>query len=119
MPSLPFIDVVATVVVVIPGGQGPASTVPTDDLGPTNSPLSVPPAVIVYVTPQANPLSVIVDIPLVVGAVPECVNVYISLKLNLYIYIINPCTYAHASTYLKVRKLINVCMYVGMLFLYI
>ena len=28
MPSLPFIDVVATVVVVIPGGQGPAVTVP-------------------------------------------------------------------------------------------
>ena len=79
MSPLPVIDVVATVVVVIPGGQGPAVVVPRDDLGPTKSPLSLPPAMIVYVTPHASPLTVTVDIPLVIGAVSECVNVRMSL----------------------------------------
>ena len=78
MPSLPVVDVVARVV-VIPGGQEPAVIVPRDDLGPTKPPLSVPPAMIVYVTPHASPLSVTVDIPLVIGAVPKCVNVRMSL----------------------------------------
>ena len=74
MSSSPVIDVVGTTVDVILGGQGPAVIVPWDDLGPTNCPLSVPPAVIVYVTPQANPLSVTVAIVLVIGAIPECIK---------------------------------------------
>ena len=34
-------------------------------------PLSVPPTMIVYVTPYSSPLTVTVAIPLVIGAVPK------------------------------------------------
>ena len=44
---------------------------PWDDVGPTKSPLSVPPATIVYATPHSNTLTVTVAIPLVIGAVPD------------------------------------------------
>ena len=79
MSSLPVIDdVVGTIVGVTPIGQGPI-VVPRGDLGPTNSPLSVPPAVIVYGTPQASSLIVTVAIPLVIGAVSEYICKYMSL----------------------------------------
>ena len=72
--SLP---VVTVVVGVITGGQGRLSavTVPWDDLGPTKSPLSVPPAMIVYVTPHSSPLSVTVALPLVIVVLSVYTNV--------------------------------------------
>ena len=99
MPSLPVIDVVTTVLVVSPGGQGPAVTVPRDDLGPTNTPLSVPPTMIVYVTPHSSPLTVTIAIPLVIGAVPEYVNVrtYIIVYAIQLSLICTSCTYAYTS----------------------
>ena len=51
-------------------GQRPAVTVLRDDLDPTKSPLSVPRAMIVYVTSHCSPLTVTVAVPLVIGAVP-------------------------------------------------
>ena len=74
------IGVVTVVVGVITGGQGRLSavTVPWDDLGPTKSPLSVPPAMIVYVTPHSSPLSVTVAVPLVIGVLSVHTNVWIS-----------------------------------------
>ena len=50
-------------------GHGTVVMFPWDDLGPTKSPLSVPPAMIVYVTPHCSPLTVTVAILLIVGAV--------------------------------------------------
>ena len=49
-------------------GQGPAVIFLWDNLGPTNSSLSVPPAMIVYVTPHSSPSTVTVAIPLITGA---------------------------------------------------
>ena len=54
-------------------GHGPVVTVPWDDLGPTKSPLSVPPAMIVYVTPHSSPLTVTVAVPLVIGELPDII----------------------------------------------
>ena len=53
---LPGIEVGAEVAVVgvITTGQGPIA-VPWDNLGPTKFPWRVPPAMIVYVTPQPRP----------------------------------------------------------------
>ena len=44
---------------------------PWVDLGPIKVSLSVPPAMIVYVTPHSSPLIVTVAIPLVIGALPK------------------------------------------------
>ena len=71
--SLPFIDGVATLGVGISGGHGPEVIVPWDDLGPTNAPLSVPPAMTVYVISHSNPSTVTVAVPLVTAAMPVCV----------------------------------------------
>ena len=54
--------------VIMITGQGPV-IVPKDKLGPTKLPLRVPPAVIVFTTPQANLLILTVAIPLVIEAV--------------------------------------------------
>ena len=51
-------------------GHGPAVMFPWDDLGPTKSPLSDPPAVTVYVPWHFSPLTVTIAIPLDIGAVP-------------------------------------------------
>ena len=52
-------------------GQVPVVMLPWDELGPTKSPLSVPPAMIVYVTPHCSPLTVTVAdwLLLVIGAI--------------------------------------------------
>ena len=52
-------------------GHGLAVTFPWGILGPTKFPLSVPPAIIVYVTPHSTPLTVTIAIPLIAAAVPE------------------------------------------------
>ena len=59
---------------VILTGHVPAVTVPWDDLGPTSAPLSVPPAMIVYVTSHSSPLTVTIANPLVIGATPMYVH---------------------------------------------
>ena len=55
-------------------GHGPVVIVPLDDLAPTRSPLSVPPAVIVYVTSHSSPVTVTVPTTLDTGAVPDDIN---------------------------------------------
>ena len=50
-------------------GQGPV-IVPKDEFGPTKFPLRVPPAMIVFTTPQGNPLILTVAILLVIEAIP-------------------------------------------------
>ena len=50
-------------------GQEPALIVSLDDVGPTNAPLSIPPAVISYVTSHSNPSTVTVAIPLIIRLV--------------------------------------------------
>ena len=71
MSSLPDVDVVDARVGVITGGQGPVVIGPRDNLGPTKTLLSVPPAVIVYIVSQASPSIVTVAIPLATEAVPK------------------------------------------------
>ena len=46
-----------------------AGILPRDDLGPTNCPLSVPPAVIVYATSHISPLIVTVAVLLIIDEV--------------------------------------------------
>ena len=74
---------------------------PWDDLGPTKSPLSVPPAMIVYVTPHCSPLTVTVTIALVIGPVPFITNVKKIMCVQLNIRHVYTCTY-----------LTDVCTYV-------
>ena len=50
-------------------GQGPALIVSLDDLGPTNASLSIPPAMITYITSHSNPSTVTVAIPLIIWLV--------------------------------------------------
>ena len=56
--------------------------VPKVDIGPNNSPPSLPPAVIVYVTPQFSPSIVTVAIELLTGPVPKMIHcMYITVRL--------------------------------------
>ena len=61
---------VGTYILVTSFGHGPVVTVPWDNLGPTKSPLNVPPVMIVNVTPHSSPLTVTLAIPLVIGVLP-------------------------------------------------
>ena len=57
----------------------PVVILPYDDPGPTRVPLlCIPPAVMLYVTPQCSELTVTIAIPLLIGALPEmttCVQI--------------------------------------------
>ena len=55
--------------VIVITGQGPV-IVPKDEVGPTKLPLRVPPAMIVFNTPQANPLNSTVAILFVIEEEP-------------------------------------------------
>ena len=69
-------------------GQGPAVILPWDELGPTKSPLNVPPAMIVYATPHCSPLTVTVAdwLLLVIGAVPVIIIIFAkTLRMCTYV----------------------------------
>ena len=70
--SLPDFDAVG---IIVGEGQAPVVIVPWDDLSPTKTPFSVPPAMILYVTPQASLSIVTVAVPLVTEAFPEYIHV--------------------------------------------
>ena len=63
--------------------------VPKVDISPNNSPPSLPPAVIAYVTPQFSPSIVTVAIELLTGPVPKMIHcMYITVRrLILHIHI--------------------------------
>ena len=100
-------------------GQGRLSAVivPWDDLGPTKSPLSVPPAMIVYVTPHSSPLSVTVALPLVIGVLSVHTNVWIStctydtIRFNyITTYVHKFYNFTHAKMYIK-DSIVNYVQY--------
>ena len=64
-----FLQVLGDTVDDDDNGQGPAVIFLWDDFGPTNAPLSFPPAMISYVTSHSNPSIVTTAIPLVIGPV--------------------------------------------------
>ena len=73
-------------------GHGPVVIFPWNDLGPTNCPLNIPPAMIAYVTPHSNSLTVTVAIPLVIGAVPKnATNRAMHVVMELHTQIIIKC----------------------------
>ena len=79
------------------GGHGPAVTFPPRSCGPTNIPLRIPPAVIVYVCRHCNPLTVTLAILLVIVAEPD----------NIYTVIIYICMHKYHHTHIHVHTYVH------------
>ena len=64
-------------------GHRPVVIAPLGDAGPTRVPLlCIPSAIMLYVTPQSNELTVTIATPLMMGALPEMTAFY-TLKINV------------------------------------